>query len=96
MVKFIVPIFVLIAFFLGAKKDNVTSTDSLTSDDALVSAKIDIASDDVSNIVDQLFDNIDGSAITYRGVNDDNAVFQIVLRLRECLHLEQLLHQEHK
>lgn len=74
MVKFIVPIFVLMAFF-GCEKDNVTSTDSLTSDDALVNAKIDIASDDVSNIVDQLFDNIDGSAITYRGVNDDNAVF---------------------
>ncbi|MEY2703720.1 MAG: hypothetical protein RLY43_2359 [Bacteroidota bacterium] len=72
--KFLTPIFVLVAFF-GCEKDNVTSTDSLTSDDALVSAKIDVASDDVSNIVDQLFDNIDGSTIAYRGVNNDNSVF---------------------
>lgn len=72
--KFLAPIFVLAAFF-GCEKDNVTSTDSLTSDDALVSAKIDIASDDVSNIVDQLFDNINGSTIAYRGVNNDNSVF---------------------
>mgnify|MGYP002146040885 CR=1 FL=1 len=64
----------MVAFF-GCEKDNVTSTDSLTSDDALVSAKIDVASDDVSNIVDQLFDNIDGSTIAYRGVNNDNSVF---------------------
>ena len=72
--KFLAPIFVLVAFF-GCEKDNVTSTDSLTSDDALVSAKIDMASDDVSNIVDQLFDNINGSTIAYRGVNNDNSVF---------------------
>ena len=72
--KFLTPIFVLVAFF-GCEKDNVTSTDSLTSDDALVSAKIDVASDDVSNIVDQLFDNINGSTIAYRGVNNDNSVF---------------------
>ncbi|WP_396187948.1 hypothetical protein [Flavobacterium sp.] len=72
--KFLAPIFVLAAF-LGCEKDNVTSTDSLTSDDALVNTKIDIASDDVSNIVDQLFDNIDGSTIAYRGVNNDNSVF---------------------
>jgi len=72
--KFLAPIFVLVAFS-ACEKDNVTTTDSLTSDDALVSAKIDIASDDVSNIVDQLFDNIDGSTIAYRGVNNDNSVF---------------------
>ena len=72
--KFLAPIFVLVAFS-ACEKDNVTATDSLTSDDALVSAKIDVASDDVSNIVDQLFDNIDGSTIAYRGVNNDNSVF---------------------
>ena len=55
LAKFLIPVFILVAFS-ACEKDNVTTTDSLTSDDALVSAKIDIASDDVSNIMDQLFD----------------------------------------
>ncbi len=72
--KFLFPILVLVAFF-ACEKENETTTDTFTADDALVSAKIDIASDDISNIADQLFDNVDGSPISYRGVNNDNSVF---------------------
>lgn len=72
--KFLFPILVLVAFF-ACEKENETTTDTFTADDALVSAKIDIASDDISNIADQLFDNNDGSPISYRGVNNDNSVF---------------------
>ena len=74
LIKFLFPILVLVAFF-ACEKENETTTDTFTADDALVSAKIDIASDDISNIADQLFDNVDGSPISYRGVNNDNSVF---------------------
>ena len=74
LTKFLSPIFILVAFS-ACEKDNVTTTDSLTSDDALVSAKIDIASDDVSNIVDQLFDDVNSNTLTYRSNTTDNAVF---------------------
>jgi hypothetical protein len=72
--KFLFPILILVAFS-ACEKENETTTDTLTSEDALVSAKIDMASDDISNITDQLFDNVDGSTISYRGTNNDNAVF---------------------
>ena len=72
--KFLFPILVLVAFS-ACEKENETTTDTFTADDALVSAKIDMASDDISNIADQLFDNNDGSPISYRGINNDNSVF---------------------
>lgn len=74
LAKFLIPVFILVAFS-ACEKDNVTTTDSLTSDDALVSAKIDLASDDVSNIVDQLFDDLNSNTITYRSTANDNSVF---------------------
>lgn len=74
LAKFLIPVFILVAFS-ACEKDSVTTTDSLTSDDALVSAKIDIASDDVSNIVDQLFDDVNGNTLTYRSSSNDNSVF---------------------
>lgn len=72
--KFLFPILVLVAFS-ACEKDKATTADPLTSEDAVVNAKIDMASDDISNIVDQLFDNVDGTTISYRGTNNDNAVF---------------------
>lgn len=74
LIKFLFPIVVLVVF-TACEKDSETTPETLTSDDALVNAKIDMASDDISNIADQLFDNVDGSTISYRGVNNDNAVF---------------------
>lgn len=72
--KFLFPIIVLVAF-TSCEKENETTSETLTSEDALVNAKIDMASDDISNIVDQLFDNVDGTTISYRESNNDNSVF---------------------
>jgi hypothetical protein len=74
LIKFLFPIVVLVAF-TACEKDTETTPETLTSDDALVNAKIDMASDDISNIVDQLFDDVNGSTISYRGINNDNSVF---------------------
>lgn len=74
LAKFLIPVFILVAFS-ACEKDSVTTTDSLTSEDALISAKIDMASDDVSTILDQLFDDINGNTLTYRSSSNDNLVF---------------------
>jgi hypothetical protein len=72
--KFLFPI-VVVLVFIGCEKDNETVANTLTSEDALVNAKIDAGTDDISNILDQLFDNVNGTTISYRGTNNDNSVF---------------------
>ncbi len=74
IVKFLFPIVVMLAI-IGCEKDNVTVADTLTSEDGLINAKIDAGTDDISNILDQLFDNVNGNTIVYRGINNDNSVF---------------------
>jgi hypothetical protein len=72
--KFLFPI-VVVLVIIGCEKDNETVANTLTSEDALVNAKIDAGTDDISNILDQLFDNVNGTTISYRGTNNDNSVF---------------------
>ena len=74
LIKFLFPIIVLVAF-TACEKDTETTPETLTSDDALVNAKIDMASDDISNIADQLFDNNEGTPVSYRGIHNDNSMF---------------------
>ena len=58
----------LLALFLlttiSCENDNELTSNQLTSGDALVNSKIDIASDDISSIADQLFDNVNSNTIT--------------------------------
>jgi hypothetical protein len=59
----------------SCENDIVKNTTQLTSDDAIVNSKIDLASDDIATIADQLFDNIDSNTITYRTINNNNSIF---------------------
>lgn len=69
----------LLALFLlttiSCENDNELTSNQLTSGDALVNSKIDIASDDISSIADQLFDNVNSNTINYRNSNTENPVF---------------------
>ena len=68
----------LALFFLttiSCENDNELTSSQLTSEDALVNSKIDIASDDISSIADQLFDNVNSNTINYRNSNTENSVF---------------------
>ena len=60
---------------ISCENDNELTSSQLTSEDALVNSKIDIASDDISSIVDQLFDNVNSNTINYRNSNTENSVF---------------------
>jgi hypothetical protein len=60
---------------ISCENDNELTSSQLTSEDALVNSKIDIASDDISSIADQLFDNVNSNTINYRNSNTENSVF---------------------
>lgn len=59
---------------ISCDKDE-TKSDNLTADDAKTNTQIDIASDDVSNIVDLMYDNINENTISYRTVNESSSVY---------------------
>ena len=47
----------------------------LTSDDAIVNSKIDLANDDIATIADQLFDNINATTLNYRAIENNATIF---------------------
>lgn len=75
--KNVLKLSAVVALFImstSCENDIVKNTTQLTSDDAIVNSKIDLASDDIATIADQLFDNIDSNTITYRTINN-NSIF---------------------
>lgn len=73
--KNVLKLSAVVALFMAStscENDIVKNTTQLTSDDAIVNSKIDLASDDIATIADQLFDNIDSNTITYRTINNNN------------------------
>ena len=70
-------LFLLIITYISCDKDstNDTSSAQLTSDDAIVNSKIDLANDDIATIVDQLFDNLNASTLNYRSINNNATIF---------------------
>lgn len=69
-------VFLLFITYSSCDKDDTdTSTGQLTSSDALVNAKIDLASDDIATIVDQLFENINATTINYRATPNYTTIF---------------------
>ena len=73
--KNVLKLSAVVALFImstSCENDIVKNTTQLTSDDAIVNSKIDLASDDIATIADQLFDNIDSNTITYRTINNNN------------------------
>ena len=54
---------------------NDTNAAQLTSADAIVNSKIDLANDDIATIADQLFDNIDATTLNYRAIENNATVF---------------------
>ena len=58
-------VFLLLITYSSCDKENTNDMTSaqLTSDDAVVNAKIDLANDDIATIADQLFDNIDATTL---------------------------------
>lgn len=76
--KNVLKLSAVVALFMistSCENDIVKNTTQLTSDDAIVNSKIDLASDDIATIADQLFDNIDSNTITYRTINNNNSIF---------------------
>jgi hypothetical protein len=76
--KNVLKLSAVVALFMAStscENDIVKNTTQLTSDDAIVNSKIDLASDDIATIADQLFDNIDSNTITYRTINNNNSIF---------------------
>jgi hypothetical protein len=70
-------IFLLLITYSSCDKEdfNNTTPPQLTSDDAIVNAKIDIASDDIATIVDQLFENINATTINFKAIEYNATIF---------------------
>lgn len=70
-------VFLLFITYSSCEKEDTNKTDSaqLSSDDALVNAKIDLASDDITSIAEQLFVNINSSILNYRTIEDNTTIF---------------------
>ena len=67
--------FVAVLFAYTSCENDATKVSQLTSDDAIVNTKIDLASDDIATIADQLFDNVNSNTITYRSADNMNTIF---------------------
>lgn len=67
--------FVAVLFAYTSCENDATKVSQLTSDDAIVNTKIDLASDDIATIADQLFDDINSNNITYRAIDNMNSIF---------------------
>jgi hypothetical protein len=67
--------FVAVLFAYTSCENDATKVSQLTSDDAIVNTKIDLASDDIATIADQLFDDINSNTITYRAIDNMNSIF---------------------
>ena len=70
-------VFLLLITYSSCDKDNTNDMTSaqLTSDDAIVNSKIDLANDDIATIADQLFDNIDATTLNYRAIENNATIF---------------------
>lgn len=78
--KNLLKIFVIFLFlitYLSCDDENTNdiTADQLTSDEAIVNAKIDYANDDIATIAEQLFDNINGSTLNYRTIENNTTIF---------------------
>jgi hypothetical protein len=70
-------VFLLLITYSSCDKDNTNDMTSaqLTSDDAIVNSKIDLANDDIATIADQLFDNINATTLNYRAIENNATIF---------------------
>jgi hypothetical protein len=70
-------VFLLLISYSSCDKDNTNDTTSaqLTSDDAVVNSKIDLANDDIATIAEQLFDNINATTLNYRAIENNATIF---------------------
>jgi hypothetical protein len=66
--------FLLLITYSSCEKDNATEA-QLTSDDAIVNSKIDLANDDIATIADQLFDNINSTTLNYRTTESNTSIY---------------------
>jgi hypothetical protein len=72
-IKLVAVVALLLAY--TSCENDATKPTQLTSDDAIVNTKIDLASDDIATIADQLFDNVNSNTITYRSADNMNTIF---------------------
>ena len=71
----LMAVIALIITYTSCENDATTTPTQLTSNDAIVNSKIDLASDDIATIADQLFDNINSNTITYRSIDNTTSIF---------------------
>lgn len=66
-------VFLLLISYSSCDKDDTNEITSaqLTSEDAIVNAKIDLANDDIAAIVDELFENIDATTINFKTIENN-------------------------
>ncbi|MFM9988246.1 hypothetical protein [Flavobacterium sp.] len=60
---------------ISCNKDKETDNSTITAEEAGVNAKIDLASDDVSNIVENQYENIDSNTLSYKNSNSEDSYF---------------------
>lgn len=70
-------VFLLLITYSSCDKENTNDTNAaqLTSADAIVNSKIDLANDDIATIADQLFDNINATTLNYRAIENNATIF---------------------
>lgn len=71
-------VFLLLITYTSCDKDttNDTASAQLTSDDAAINAKIDLANDDISMIVDQLYEDINSNNINYKSIDNNTTIYR--------------------
>ena len=60
---------------VSCSKDKETENSTITAEEAGINAKIDLASDDVSNIVENQYENIDSNTLSYKTSNSETSYF---------------------
>ena len=93
-IKLVAVVALLLAY--TSCENDATKPTQLTSDDAIVNTKIDLASDDIATIADQLFDNVNSNTITYRSADNMNTIFSNCATITRVPALEQQLFLELK
>ncbi|WP_396210271.1 hypothetical protein [Flavobacterium sp.] len=75
--KNVLKLMAVVAVFITytSCENDATNATQLTSNDAIVNSKIDLASDDIATIADQLFDDINSNTITYRTIDNNLSIF---------------------
>jgi hypothetical protein len=58
---------------IGCSKEDENDNSTITAEEAGINAKIDVENDDVYNIVENQYDNVDSNALSYKNSNSEES-----------------------